>query len=116
MTRAGAASGAHRPCAAGLRPIQAKREAAQRLVAEAEAEAWRIHRIGQWVQTTADNGAMDRQPAPALVPPPKQFAPHLLRESLQRPWHKARPWNGAGAVAPRPTSDIVARRPRKVLA
>lgn len=72
-----------------LEPLAEKREEAARLVAEAESEAWRCHRIGSWLQNTADDeGGLGRQPAPALVAPPKQFNRELLKDSLQRPWHK----------------------------
>ena len=93
-----------------LELLEEKRREAQRLLREAESGAWRAHMLGHWLQNLADDGAMSRQPAPALVPPPAQFSRHLLEESLTRPWHRRRPWSDA--VAPPPTSDIEGRRPR----
>ncbi len=70
-----------------------KRDKAERLLAEARAEAFTIHRWGQWIQQTADDGAFGRQPAPRLEPPPERLAADALAGSLERPWHKQKPWN-----------------------
>lgn len=78
-----------------LTPAQEKRRRAQELVAEAKAEEWHLYRLGQWLQTTADDIAFGRQPAPEVAPVPQQLSADVVRESLERPWHKVRPWSGA---------------------
>jgi hypothetical protein len=70
---------------------QDKRREAERLVAEAQALEWQLHRTGQWVLHTADDGPMGRQPAPAPAPMPASFNRELLKTSLTRPWARPRP-------------------------
>ncbi len=60
------------------------------MAAEAKAEEWRIHRLGQWLQAASEDGPLGRQPAPTVEPPPPQFNAELLRTSLERPWHRER--------------------------
>jgi hypothetical protein len=72
----------------GLNGAQDKRREAERLIAEAESEEWRIHRLGQWVLTTSEDGPLGRQPAPTPQPMPAQFDRALLATSLKRPWHR----------------------------
>jgi hypothetical protein len=76
-----------------------KRREAERLLAEARAEEFRVHRMGQWVQATADDEAFGRQPAPAVEPVPRSLSPDALKDSLERPWHRQREWNGAKVAA-----------------
>ena len=57
-----------------LEPAREKRREAERLLAEAKAEEWRIHRLGQWLQITSEDGAFGRQPAPDLESPPERFS------------------------------------------
>ncbi len=73
-----------------LGPAREKRAEAQRLLEEAKAEEWALHRRGQWVQITADDGPLGRQPAPTPEPPPKQFSAEVASSMLERPWHKRR--------------------------
>jgi len=73
-----------------LTGVQEKRREAERLLAEARAEEFRAHRLGAWIQATADDLAMGRQPAPTVVPMPERFV--LPQETLERPWHKVREW------------------------
>jgi hypothetical protein len=69
-----------------------KRRCAEELLAEARGEEWRAHRRGQWVQQTADDDVMRRQPVTSATRAPDNFAPPP--GSLARPWHKRR--EGAG--------------------
>jgi hypothetical protein len=84
-----------------LTGAEEKRREAERLLAEARAEEFHVQRLGQWVQATADDEAFGRQPAPTVQPVPRRFSPDALKGSLERPRHKAKPWNGAktGAAA-----------------
>jgi hypothetical protein len=77
-----------------LEPAREKGREAGRLFTEAQAEEWRIHRLGQWVQVTSEDGAFGRQPAPTIEPPPAQYSAEVLRSSLEVPWHRNRPWKG----------------------
>jgi hypothetical protein len=54
-----------------LEPAREKRREAQRLLDEAKAEEWGIHRLGMWVQVTSQDGAFGRQPSPTIEPPPE---------------------------------------------
>ncbi len=75
-----------------LGPINAKRAEAERLLAEAAAEEWRLHALGRWVQRTADDGAIGVETAPLPDDPPGV----LGFNGLERPRHEAerRPWLG----------------------
>jgi hypothetical protein len=73
-----------------LAPAQEKRRESQRRLAEAKAEEWHLHQLGQHVQITADDGAFGRQPAPLPEEPPKQFSADVAESMLERPWHKCR--------------------------
>jgi hypothetical protein len=89
---------------AGLRPLlvvaQDKREEAARLLREAEAEEWAVHRTGQWVLGTADpDNPMGYQAAPSGDEPmPPTFNRRLLAFSLERPWYRP-----AGKAEPQST-------------
>jgi hypothetical protein len=83
-----------------LGPAQEKRRHTQRLLEEANAEEFYIYQLGRWVQTTADDGPMGRQPAPVSGPVPARFNRDLPQDALERPWHKAREWNSADKVVP----------------
>ena len=85
---------------ARLLPAQEKRREAERLLAEAKADEWQLHRLGQWVQITSEDGAFGR-PAPNASEPPAQFSADLLRSSLEVPWNRDRPWKGEAEEAPR---------------
>jgi len=74
-----------------LESARLKRQQAQALITAAEREEWRLHRVGQWLMATSDDGAYGRQPAPTLTEPPSDFDPELLRTSLTRSWHRPRP-------------------------
>jgi hypothetical protein len=84
-----------------LKPAEERRREAARLLAEARAEEFQLHKLGQWIQKTADDEAFGRQPAPVpgLVPP--SVSSDVLKNSLERPWHNAKPWNPSktGAAA-----------------
>ena len=104
-----------------LEPAREKRREAERLLAEAKADEWQLHRLGQWVQITSEDGALGRQPAPTPSEPPAQFSAELLRSSLEVPWHRDRPWKGESEEPPRSwqeqSEDAAAplrRRPRRV--
>ncbi len=84
-----------------LEPAQEKRREAERLLAEAKADEWQLHQLGQWVQITSEDGAFGRQPAPAASEPPALFSAELLRSSLEVPWHRDRPWKGEAEEPPR---------------
>jgi hypothetical protein len=83
-------------------PAPDKRRAAERLLADAKAEEFSIYLLAKWVQTTADDYAFGRQPAPVPQAPPRGFGSEQLNRALERPWHKARPTRRT-AAATRPT-------------
>ena len=74
---------------------QDKRFEAARLLAEADAEEYYIAMLGRWLQTTNDDdGGFGRQPAPAPgTPAPVRLDRQVLKDALERPWHKLRSWN-----------------------
>jgi hypothetical protein len=76
-----------------LEPTLEKRRGAARLLAEADAEAYRLHMLGQWVIRTTDDGPFGRQPAPANVAPPPKLNKNVLQGSFKRHFSKLRPWN-----------------------
>ena len=80
-----------------LEPAREKRREAERLFAEAKAEEWQLHQLGQWLQITSEDGPLGRQPAP--LPSPPQFSADVLRSSLEVPWHRERAWKGEGEPA-----------------
>lgn len=80
-----------------LTPAQEKRRRAQQLLAEAKAEEFQLHKLGQWVQKTADDEAFGRQPVPKVEPVPARVSAESFAGALERPWHKRRAWNGARA-------------------
>jgi hypothetical protein len=82
-----------------LEPAQEKRREAERLLAEAKMEEWQLHQLGQWVQRTAEDGPLGRQPAPVSSAPPAQFSEEKLRSSLEVPWHRDRPWKAKPQAA-----------------
>ena len=82
-----------------LEPAREKRRQAEALLAEAKAEEFRLHRLGRWVQTTADDDGFGRQPAPIVGSVPERVSVEVFRDSLERPWHRAKPWNGATSEA-----------------
>lgn len=89
---------------AGLRrqagEADALRADARRKMAEADAVSWRLARLGQWTTATTDGGPFGAQPAPALSTPPPRVDPSTVRDALERPWHKLKPWNGKSPSAP----------------
>jgi hypothetical protein len=91
-----------------LEPAREKRREAERLLAEAKAEEWRIHELGQWLQITSEDGAFGRQPAPDFEPPPERFSADMMQASLEVPWHRERPWKGELPKSPRSWQDISA--------
>jgi hypothetical protein len=74
-----------------LAEAEDKRGEAERLVAAARREEWRIQRLGQWVMAAADDGPFGRQPTPpADADPPANLSPDSVRRALERPWYKPR--------------------------
>jgi hypothetical protein len=71
-----------------LRTAEDKKREAERLLREAKTDEWRVHRLGQWVLNSSEDGPFGRQPAPTPEPPPACFNREMLRDSLTRPWHK----------------------------
>lgn len=71
-----------------LAPAQQQRREAERLLREAQSEELRIHALGRWLMTTTDDEGLGRQPAPTLGAVPARLAAEVLRDSLERPWHK----------------------------
>lgn len=84
-----------------LLPAQQKRREAERLLAQAQSEELQVHALGRWVMTTNDDDGLSRQPSPVPGAVPERLAATVLRDSLERPWHKARPWSRA-------TSEVAA--------
>lgn len=82
-----------------LTVAEGQRREAERLVAEAKADEFHVQRLGMWVQVTADDEALGRQPAPTRQPVPHQFSREAVKHAVERPWHKLRPWNGAKTEA-----------------
>jgi hypothetical protein len=95
-----------------LEPAREKRREAERLVQEAKAEEWRLHGMGNWLQVTSQDGPLGRQPAPTLDQEiPERFSADVLRSSLERPWHRQRPWKeGEGEEALRSWQEISEER------
>lgn len=77
-----------------LVPAQEKRRRADALVVEAKAQEFELYRLGQWVQANADDQGFGRQPAPAPGGAPDQVSPEVLKDALERRWHRLKPWNG----------------------
>ncbi len=77
-----------------MTPAQEKRRRAQELLAEAKAEEFRLHKLGRWVQSTADDEAFGRQPAPEAGPVPDRISAEVLEGGFERPCHQRKPWNG----------------------
>jgi hypothetical protein len=71
-----------------LVPKEEKVRELQQRLADAEAEAFNVHKLGLWLQQLSDDGAFGRQPYPTPEPPPKRFNPEMLERSLERPWHR----------------------------
>lgn len=80
-----------------LGPAQEKRRQAAALLEEAKAEEFRLYRLGSWVQLTADDQSFGRQPAPTVVAPPAQVSADVVKDSLERPWHRRREWSRVAA-------------------
>ncbi|MBN1529437.1 MAG: hypothetical protein JW895_10280 [Thermoleophilaceae bacterium] len=78
---------------AQLGPIEEERREAQRVLDEARAKEWLIHRLGQHVQITSEAGPHGFQPAPAPEPPPPQFSAEVFESMLRRPWHRGKAWS-----------------------
>lgn len=78
-----------------LEPAQEKRREAEALLAEAKAEEFRLYTLGRWVQATADDGGLGRQPAPSIASPPERMSIDVFRDSLERPWHRKQGWSGS---------------------
>jgi hypothetical protein len=88
-----------------LEPADAKRREAERLLAEARGELWQLAQTGRWLQMTAADGPLGRQPAPIPSPPPPTFSEESLKWALEVPWHKRQqtegpvPWQELGEEA-----------------
>lgn len=74
-----------------LHQVEQQEAAARALVDESLSDMWRLHRTGQWILSTSDDGPLGRQPAPQACEPPTMFSRELLATSLERPWHQPLP-------------------------
>ncbi|MDQ3355907.1 MAG: hypothetical protein M3502_04170 [Actinomycetota bacterium] len=78
-----------------LAPAREKRHRAERLLVEAREEEFRLYTLGRWLQANADDHGFGRQPVPPRGRVPDRVSPEFFQDALERPWHKAKPWNGA---------------------
>lgn len=64
-----------------LGPAREKRHQAELLLAEAKADEYRVYKLGQWLQITADDQPSGRQPAPVVGPVPEHVSVDVLADS-----------------------------------
>jgi hypothetical protein len=70
---------------------QAKVAEARQLMHEARREAWKLTRLGVWIQNECDeHGVFAGQPAPTGEEPvpPESFDADSASQALSRPWHR----------------------------
>jgi hypothetical protein len=79
---------------AELAPAAAKREEAERLLAEALTAEWALVQEARWLMATTDAHAFARQPAPTgTTLPPRGWSGRLAPDDLGRRWYERRKWN-----------------------
>lgn len=94
-----------------LRGLEQERHDAQLRIDAVAGEEWKLHRTGQWILTSSDDGILGRQPAPEPCAPPPDFDRGLLATSTTRSWLNPAPERvGAVSELADPTTTAKARR------
>lgn len=92
--------------------LEAKHREAERLLAEARADAYRLDRLGLWIKTASDDRpGIGQQPAPSNLPAPPNWQPN--GRGMLRAWHEEK--NPATVYLGEPPMDPTDIAPTDIL-